>query len=85
MSQTNQARNPAVVTPSQLATILRDMAHCVENLDCWEGSIEFHYGEDEFFGVQDGEFGVLGIYRIGNLQGQGGMRLIDDDHNPFAK
>lgn len=67
--------SPAVVSVEAMAEILEDMAKRVRNGDCFGGSIEFHYADD-FFGAGPNEYTVMGQYRIGNSQGQGGMRLI---------
>lgn len=57
--------------------ILEDMVERVRNEDCFGGGIEFHYWDEEN-GAKEGEYSALGAYRIGNREGQGGMRLIED-------
>jgi hypothetical protein len=70
-------RKPAVVSRDFLAIILEDMAERVRRGDCFGGGIEFHYWEEDS-GAKQGEYSALGAYRIGNLEGQGGMRLIEN-------
>lgn len=52
-----------------LVKILKEIAAHVESVDSLEGSIEYSYSGS-------GEFSVLGTYRTGNLDGQGGIRVI---------
>jgi hypothetical protein len=73
-------RKPAVVSRNLLAMMLEDMAERVRNGDCFGGGIEFHYWDEENGANQD-EYSALGAYRIGNREGQGGMRLIEDGVN----
>lgn len=57
----------------ELAATLRDMAARVEQLDSFEGSIEYLMPDE-----QDPECYAMvrASYRIGNQMGQGGMRLV---------
>lgn len=76
MSKEKMSDNsPAVVSVQEMAEILEDMAKRVRKGDCFGGSIEFHFADD-FFGAGPNEYTVMGQYRIGNSEGQGGMRLI---------
>jgi hypothetical protein len=54
----------------QLAKVLREIADAVEKGDSFDGLIEYH--------IQDrgGEFDVVAGWRVGNLEGQGGMRFL---------
>ena len=74
--EASPVRKPAVVSSNLLAMILEDMAERVRNGDCFGGGIEFHYWDEEN-GAKQGEYSALGAYRIGNREGQGGMRLIE--------
>lgn len=69
-------RKPAIVSRNLLAMVLEDMAERVRKGDCFGGGIEFHYWDDENGAKQD-EYSALGAYRVGNREGQGGMRLIE--------
>lgn len=65
---------PVPMDKATLLKILDDIRILVDAGDSYEGSIEYLMpgpGDPE-----DAEFMVRGAYRIGNLQGQGGMRLI---------
>jgi hypothetical protein len=66
---------PAVVSREDLVAILNDMADRVRVGDCFGGSIEFEYWDQENGAGKD-EFSAMGAYRVGNLEGQGGMRII---------
>jgi hypothetical protein len=66
-----------------LAFLLADIREHVIQGDSYEGSIEYLMpgpvppGEDEnLWPATDADFWVTATYRIGNLQGQGGMRMI---------
>lgn len=56
-----------------LANTLRDMAAKVELGDSWEGSIEYSCLGIE---LETDEFEIQGAYRVGNSNGQGGMRVL---------
>lgn len=57
-------------TKAELLSVLRDMIDRIEHDDSMEGTITY-IGED--FQI----FRVAAIYRIGNSQGQGGMRIVE--------
>jgi hypothetical protein len=68
---------------AELAMVLDDMMKRVLDGDSYEGHIQYTMPEamtpeEERAGwpSADAEFWVTGAYRIGNLQGQGGMRMI---------
>ena len=63
----------------QLAAILEHMAASVKAGDSFEGSIAYSCMADD---LGPGEFSVDGGYRIGNLEGQGGYRLLGDREPP---
>jgi hypothetical protein len=56
---------------TQLVELLRDMADRVETGDSMEGSVEYLLEDDG-----PGDLRVRACYRVGNLDGQGGMRII---------
>lgn len=63
-----------IQTKEQLAARLRQIADAVEAGDSYQGHISYDFMED---GLKHGEVEVSGAYRVGNLQGQGGMAMID--------
>ena len=67
---------PALVSRETLLTILRDITDRVERGDSDEGGLNYMLAEDYQPGAV--EFEVSGGYRVGNLQGQGGFRLIGE-------
>jgi len=72
---------PVGMDRHELAALLRDMADRAEVGDSYEGNIEYHWPDEEMAGrdgwpAVDADFWVHGVYRVGNLQGQGGMRVI---------
>lgn len=71
------------MTTDELVLVLRDMADRVANGDSLEGSVEYLMPEPLADpGIDpDAHFAVRASYRIGNTQGQGGVRLVgrDDD------
>lgn len=62
---------PQLCRPAYLAVVLRNMADRVERGDSLEGNIEYHAAEGS-----DELYTITGMYRIGNLEGQGGVRLL---------
>lgn len=66
---------PVKMTSADLAQLLSSMANSVSLHDSFEGSIEYSCLSEE---CGRGEFMVSGAYRIGNREGQGGMRLIGE-------
>lgn len=77
---------PKPVSREGLVAILRDMADSVAVQDSFEGSIEYSIPtEDEDAAVvasdlmlpeREGAFMVRASYRIGNRDGQGGVRMV---------
>jgi hypothetical protein len=64
---------PIEMTPDQLADTLEDMARVVRAADSFEGNIVYEPWERGGPGYL-----VQGVYRVGNREGQGGMRIIGD-------
>jgi hypothetical protein len=62
---------PQRMTYGELADILSELAGMVRGLDSLEGSVEWLIGDGP--GVD-----VRARFRIGNREGQGGMRFIGD-------
>lgn len=72
---------PVGMNRNELAMMLEDMATRVREGDSYEGNIEYTMPIDDgnlpsVWPSADHEFWVSGVYRIGNLQGQGGVRMI---------
>lgn len=71
---------PIPLTREQLVEVLHTMAEHVEQGDSFEGSIEYTLPWSKEIGDPETDppdtFRVRAAYRIGNLQGQGGMRMI---------
>jgi hypothetical protein len=63
----------AKTAKKDLAATLRDMATRVEAGDSFEGRIAYSCMED---GCGEDEFEVDAAWRVGNLDGQGGMQVI---------
>ena len=66
-------RQPKRMGPEQLAAVLLDMSVRVEQGDSYDGSISY---KTDYEGGEPG-FGVVAAYRVGNLMGQGSMRIIE--------
>lgn len=58
---------------ADLAATLRDIAARVEAGDSFEGNISYTCMDEE---CGPDEFLIEGAYRVGNSEGQGGMRLL---------
>ncbi len=58
-----------------LIDVLEDILERVRVGDSFEGHITWSLPEAE--GADPRSFDVLAAYRVGNLQGQGGMRMIN--------
>lgn len=70
---------PLPLSAEALASVLRDMASRVEAGDSYEGSIEYLMPTDEEFEAVDDVFAMVrASYRVGNTDGQGGLRMIGD-------
>lgn len=63
-----------ILTKFQLADVLRDMANSIESRDSMEGDLSYTVMYDW---LENGDFEVTGAYRIGNSEGQGGMRIFE--------
>lgn len=82
---------PIPSTYAEVAVVLRDMAEHVAQGDSFEGSIEYgipdvpeweQRGETEPEGYEQPEVMLRCVYRIGNLMGQGGVRIIGTMNPP---
>jgi hypothetical protein len=60
---------PQKMTYEELGDLLEDIARRARAGDSDEGNIEYLMSDE-------GDVEVRGVYRIGNLQGQGGIRMI---------
>jgi hypothetical protein len=60
---------------NRVADLLEEMARDVRMGDSFEGTFAYEM-------QRDGSFKVRAAYRVGNLQGQGGMRLIEEPSEP---
>jgi hypothetical protein len=71
------ANQPVPVSKEALLALLDDIRAHVDANDSFEGYLEYGmpFGEDEEL-IKDADFVVKAGYRIGNLQGQGGFRMI---------
>lgn len=69
---------PLPMSYGELADVLDDIAAHVRAGDSFEGNLEYLMPEPED-GRPDGsvpDVMVRGVYRVGNLAGQGGMRMV---------
>jgi hypothetical protein len=73
---TAKRRVPEPMTRTQLLEVLDDIRKRVELGDSYEGSIEYLMPGPEAEEDLSVEFMVMGAWRYGNLQGQGGMRMV---------
>jgi hypothetical protein len=62
-----------IMKPAELAALLREIANLVESGDSLEGSLQYLIPETD----EDG-LAVTASFRVGNLQGQGGIILIGE-------
>jgi len=76
---------PVAMSKEQLVNLLEDITRRVQAGDSYEGNLQYEMPiEDGQADVVPGwptadcDFWVTGTYRIGNLQGQGGMRMIGE-------
>ena len=60
-----------IVTKAQLIALLTDLSTRVASDDSLEGTFTYLLGRDP------NTYEVFGNYRIGNLDGQGGVRIVD--------
>jgi hypothetical protein len=68
------AIGPVTITRDELLAILDDIRARVATGDSFEGHVEWMIPGDPGASLED--FDVRAGYRTGNLQGQGGMRVI---------
>lgn len=72
-----QVRNmPIPLTRGELAAVLADVLQGIESGDTLEGSIQFLQPSATMDEPTDADYMVMASYRIGNLNGQGGLRLL---------
>lgn len=64
---------PKYLTRSELLEVVDDMRQRIEVGDSFEGFLNYLMPEE---GDDPGGFRVEARYRVGNLQGQGGMRMV---------
>lgn len=71
---------PARMTYESLAEMLRDLAHRIEIGDSYEGFIEYliPYGDSDDEDYDSHAVDVRARFRIGNLEGQGGMAIVGE-------
>lgn len=71
------ANVPVPVDKASLLSVLDDIRAHVEADDSFEGSFEYTMPFDEDMEiVPDADFMLRAAYRVGNSQGQGGMRMV---------
>jgi hypothetical protein len=68
-----------IKTKEQIAKDLRELAGIVESGDSFEGSYHYSCLQEA---AQPGQFEVTAAIRVGNLEGQGGMRIIEPAQKP---
>jgi hypothetical protein len=64
---------PCSMSHENFVSMLEDLLARVREGDSFEGSLEYAIPEDEDAPARS--FSVRASYRVGNLQGQGGMRM----------
>ena len=69
------ARIPRNLARCDLVAVLKDILDGVQSGDTMEGHISWALPEDASAGADT--YDVIACYRVGNLQGQGGMRMLD--------
>jgi hypothetical protein len=75
---------PAPANVDDVVGVLEDAAERVAMGDSFEGTITWTMPTDEPE-LEDAAFGMVARYRIGNLQGQGGLRVYTKaDRGPSA-
>lgn len=69
------------LTRDEFVAVLEDITECVRAGDSWEGHIEWVF---PFADSDDPDsFDVRGVWRVGNLLGQGGVRTVGEpDESP---
>lgn len=71
---------PVLMTQAELLAVLDDIRSRVDAGDSFEGNLTYAIPEAE--DAPADSFDVVATYRIGNLQGQGGMRMLGEWGNP---
>lgn len=75
---------PAPASLRELCDVLEDASERVGIGDSFEGTITWVMPTDEVE-LAGAEFGLVARYRVGNLDGQGGVRVFTaGDHDPSA-
>jgi hypothetical protein len=67
---------PTAMSYHDLADLLLDMSQRVREGDSLEGNIEYFLVDDNIGDIAGHLVYARGMYRTGNQQGQGGMRVI---------
>lgn len=73
---------PVPLSQGDLVLVLREMADRIEVGDSFEGSIEYSMPIDEQDIPEDTYAMVRAAFRVGNRQGQGGMKVIGREGRP---
>lgn len=71
---------PVPMTKDQLIETLEVMIEHIRQGDSYEGNVQYLMPYDDESGeiIEGADFVVSAAYRVGNLQGQGGMRMIGE-------
>jgi len=70
---------PAPATVEQLLDVLEDVRAAVAEGDSFEGFVAWSMPDPDEPELAGADFGLVARYRIGNLQGQGGLRVFQGD------
>lgn len=68
---------PAILNKDQLVKLLHHIAELIEIGDSFEGMLEYLI-PDEDEQTEEMTFAVRSRFRVGNSEGQGGMRIIGE-------
>ena len=66
---------PVILNRGQLIDVVTDILNGINSGDTLEGSVEFLMNLD---GDSEPRWNVQASYRVGNLNGQGGLRLVGE-------
>ena len=69
---------PAILDKEQLVKLLHHIADLVESGDSFEGMLEYLIPDEEEQSTEGLTFAVRSRFRVGNSEGQGGMRIIGE-------
>ena len=70
---------PVPMTKDQLVETLETMIEHIRQGDSYEGNLQYLMPfTDDMEIIEGADFVVSAAYRVGNLQGQGGMRMIGE-------